>query len=961
MVTDTLKQIENINASLQWIKQYRPEHYESRFLQLVEERRKLMRIAETEQDNPAIAAYGVSQVGKSYLINCLLQKNGKPFLLESEEKTYNFIEEMNPKTDNTEATGVVTRFTSFSQNPQLYCKKYPILMRCLSVTDVILIICDGYYHDINDFTTYSESEITSIANDIYEKYKGNAENYQSAVQADDLLTIKAYFSKYNNNAQAFLHTSFFDQVALVINRIPSSDWVDVFSILWSRNPYQTRLFTKMLSTLAKFKYAKYVYLPPQALLHNGVNEATVMSVQCLNELFLDNLDADRYTDVYLRQGEDYDKLSNMTKSEVCAVCAEIIVKIGNEYLENTNRYFFDDIDPKIASQLTTGDVKMEILKHNDMLDFPGARSRKKLQLDTMSEDSILTTVLLRGKVAYLFNMYNESKRINILLYCHHQEKNEVSEIPLLLRDWIMNNVGQTMEMRKETLRLTENISPLFYIGTKFNIDMSPKTEDIANEENALKGRWQQRFHKVLYSECFNSDGSLDMEEQKIFLNWTRKDEHFTNSYVLRDYKFSSSKASKLYDDERTPRSHMLMDREYYTLMRETFINSEHVKCFFSNPELSWDVCASINNDGSLYIIENLFKIAIKMGEARKTRFGNDVKTSAAKIRQLMSGYYISDDISEILQENISKANGIFRELEFTCQSEPEFFGHLIQALQMTEAESFKELHKLLPTLTSTVYDSNSIKDYELIRKRCNNFAGLTSEDAKWKSFMAQYHFSTQEEAAEFLRRRNIDVQKLFQGDTIKRKNSAVISNHLMTLWEKKINSMQMTNMFTGAEHMDEIVMSDLVSCIINTSVNINLMNHIESDIADYVDVLNISTINEDLIADMIATTISDFITNFGYDYLTPEQITNSQRVAREYNLPCFNWIEKERKEEYDEDEMTELFNDILSSSNHYTPAYEANYNSWLEYLYIAYISHLNIPDYNKEENDKLKMILDALK
>ena len=959
MAKDIAKQIENINKSLSWIKKHRPEHYDQRFLQLVEERRKLRRIAESEQDNPAIAAYGVSQVGKSYLMNCMLQKNGKPFMLEANGTSYNFIEEMNPKTDNTEATGVVTRFTSFSKSKDRYSKEYPIMMRCLSLTDIVLIISDTYFNDLTDFTTCSEKELSEQADAIYNKYKNMPEIFTSPLQADNILDISAYFMKYLNGAQAFRHTDFFKKLALVANHIPSGEWASVFSILWNNSNNHTKLFVRMLSTLTKFKFARYVYLTPQALLHNGINEDTVMSVQCLNELLLPQ--PKYYTDVYLREGDSYQKLSQLTKSEVCAVCAEIVVKIDDEYLDNSSRYCFDDVAPQVASLLTHDEVKMNILRENDMLDFPGARSRVKKQLATLGEDKILIEVLLRGKVAYLFNMYNEAKRINILLYCHHHQQNDVADIPLLLKDWILNNIGDTMEKRRRTMELTEHISPLFYVGTKFNIDMSEKPEKIANEENALRGRWQQRFTKVLYAQCFNADGSLDAEDQKIFLNWTRPDEHFSNSYVLRDFKFSSPVASKLYDGEKTSSATMLMPRSYYDLMRQTFCESDDVKCFFKNPELAWDVAASINNDGALYIIENLSKIAATMVRTREEQFNDVVSQSVRNILNIMKEYYVSDDTAELLTENIRKANGIFREMEFACQGEPEYFGHLLQALQLSESLSYKELHRLIPTLTATVHDTSKIQDYELIRKRCGNFEGCKNENEKWQKFIETYRFMNQDEAAEYLKVRNIDTKKLFQGEKLKRKNSAIISDDLITLWQTNIQSVQFMNTFTGDGQVDEIIMTNLIACIINTAQSIGLEERIEQKIADYVDVLNTSSINEDLIADMVATTISDFIINFGYAYLTEEQIATSRRVAKEQHLQCFDWTERERKEHFEEDEMTELFNEILSSTARYTPAYEANYNCWLEYMYIAFIAHINVPDYDREANDELKVVLDELK
>ena len=360
MTQNITTQIENINKSLEWIKKNKPQDYEQKFLQLIEERRKLKKLKAANQENPAIAAFGVSQVGKSYLMNCILQKDGVPFLIEANGRKYKFIEEMNPKTGNTEATGVVTRFSSFSRDANKYSKEYPILMKCLTVADVILILSDGYYNDISDYTTYSEAEIAEIGENIYKKYAQMPVIAGSAISPDCIMDIRAYYKKHINNAQAFIHASFFDQLALVADRIPTSDWVDVFSILWHKSEHQIKLFRAILKTLEKLQFSAYVYLPAEALLHNGINENTVMSVQCLNELFLEQ--PNYFTDAYIRHGEDYTKIANLTKSEICAVCAEIIVKITQDYIDNSNSYSFCNItDPQVMNQLSAGRNRIEKL------------------------------------------------------------------------------------------------------------------------------------------------------------------------------------------------------------------------------------------------------------------------------------------------------------------------------------------------------------------------------------------------------------------------------------------------------------------------------------------------------------------------------------------------------------------------------------------------------------------------
>ncbi|MBQ4063467.1 MAG: hypothetical protein IJC92_04225 [Bacteroidaceae bacterium] len=659
MIQGIKTQISNINSSLEWIKKNRPTDYEQKFLQLVEERRQLKRLEIADEDNPAIAVYGGYQVGKTYLTNSILRKNDDTFKIKADGKSYKFIEEINPPMDYHQTTGIVTRFTSFSKTPGKYCEKYPILMKCLSVADIILILSNGYYNYIYDYvTTYSEAEITELAERLYNKYRNMPTIAASAITPDCVMDMKEYFRKHIEYAREVLHSSFFERISLVADKIPADDWVEVFSVLWHKNQHLTKLFKKMLDTLAKLRFQKYVYLPVQAILHERISENTVMSVQCLYELLSES--PRFFTDAYIKCDGSFDKVANLTKSEICAVCAEIIIKIDEEYLENTNRFSFCNItDTRVQAALSNGRTRKEhknevtgetevsyetsinVLKENDMLDFPsGGHLAKKEALVTLQEDPFLISVLRRSKVAYLFNMYNEAMLINILLYCHHFAQNAEYDMPLLLNSWIMNYVGNTMEKRRKTLELTDGISPLFYIGTKFNIDMERKAEEISNSTNALSGRWQQRFEKVLYHQCFNADGSLDAQQKKIFLNWTQEGECFNNSYILRDFKFSGELASRLYKDENTDNKSMLIPEEHYRNLRETFCSSEHVRRFFKFPELSWDVCASIDNDGAQYIISQLAKVASKMGLTREEQFKSKLAKVERTVLSIIEKYHI---------------------------------------------------------------------------------------------------------------------------------------------------------------------------------------------------------------------------------------------------------------------------------------------------------------------------------
>ena len=79
-----------------------------------EYRRKIRRIRSALGKNCSAAAYGESQVGKSYLMSSLLSSPDSPFVITNAGKSYSFIDDLNPSGGNNSkvvSTGVITRLT----------------------------------------------------------------------------------------------------------------------------------------------------------------------------------------------------------------------------------------------------------------------------------------------------------------------------------------------------------------------------------------------------------------------------------------------------------------------------------------------------------------------------------------------------------------------------------------------------------------------------------------------------------------------------------------------------------------------------------------------------------------------------------------------------------------------------------------------------------------------------------
>ena len=958
MITKIADQIENINKSLDWIKKNKPQDYDQKFIQLIELRRTLRKVLSASYNNPGIAAFGKSQVGKSYLISCLLQDNGKPFMVKAGNELHNFVYKINPPSDNgggKESTGVITRFSSFNRAPDRYSEKFPVLVKTFSVTDLLLVLADSYFNDFGDYVVIDEDEINTISQKWNEKYSNSAIVSNSPIKADDILFLKYYFNKYIHHAHTLNKTSLFNHLTMLIERIPVSDYPNVFSCLWNNETNFNNVFTRLLTTLSTFGFAEYIYLPIEAVLHKDVKENTIMSVQCLKQLFEDS--KTHTSDVYIKKGDDFVKCAtNMPKSELCAICSEVVFKIEESFLSSTQSYAWENMNTSVQNKVNHNPIELKMLRTNDLLDFPGARSREAERLSKLSTSTVMD-FFLRGKVAYLFNKYNEEMFINILLYCHHNKDNDVTYLYSLLESWVHNYVGKTPSERKRKIEIAHK-SPLFYIGTMFNLHMELQPGKVESEqtEETIDQTWIGRFETILNRQCFHRE-TTDWVK-----NWTEDGDDFKNSYVLRDYKFSE-KIYNGFTEEGKETSRRISD-VFYDKMRSSFIKDQYVQNLFQNPDIAWDAAASMNNDGALYILENLADVAAQMDKTREEDFAKVLNSVSGKLYDIMHGYHQSTDIEEILEGNIRKAKAIFREMDFTCNTDNYYFGHLIQALQITEPECYKVVHKVMQS-TEILGKVNDFKDYEIIRSSCKN-SGYPIEEAKedtdkWQCIMNTYGFSTQSDAEEFLMHKHIDIQKLFSGSFKRKQNSCVIADAVYNHWCAKIKSVDFINEFSNEDNFDSSIMTNLIEQMVLTSGTLSIADRMAGLISDYVNVIDIHAANESLISDILADVIQDFVLDFGFEYLSDEEKASAKKVCQNRKIPAFNFIEKEIPEIVDETGLTALFNEMSTNPKALLPSFEDNYHKWLEYMFISFVATLEIPDYDPEANMVLEILLKKIK
>lgn len=967
-----------INEGLAWLKANKPEQYEQSFFQIVDGRRRLRRQLRALEENLAVGAFGESQTGKSYQINTLLNRHDKAFRIKADSHPdgVGFVDDINPIGDDREATGVVTRLTGFRRHPERYRSDWPVIVRLLNVGQLTAILSSGYFTNIRDYTTYSDDELRAIADLIKERYANRPEQSNRVLTEDDVLDIKSYLANYvEAPTQSILRSKYFETLTRVISRVPVSELSSVLKYLWHENEVITRLFERLMSVLARFDYARDIYLPLEAVMHHNENRRTILSVACLNGL--DDEHWDITTDVMVPIDGDPSQLrlqKDIATCDICAVSAEVVFKIDDEYLNEDRQYFYDDAragEPGFLSRSShaklSATVNKSLLAQTDLLDFPGARSPEQQDEAFIAEgncdqagQSVLVKLFLRGKIAYLFNHYSESHMMNVLLFCHHQKQSEVKNLHILIDQWVRRNVGATAEERAQTLRRTGGISPLLLVATKINIDMTPKNYESHNNATALNNRWEDRFRTVLL------DAVLNWTNVDWFRNWDARGSSFKDTYLLRSYEYSScsNNGNGMFSGynitTQSPEKALEFDPEYYRLLRRTFTTNDSVRELFFDPELAFDVASTVNNDGSLYIIERMTAAAKVACEIRREKMQQERNSIMEMVRDILDKEYDHDDEGEKLLKSIATASNLRWEFDTSCSTDSYYFGHLLQALQVTEAECLQVVHQLVHG-TAINNELHNLKDYQLIIRRCRNFEGCSNDDERWQRLLRAYGWRSREQAAAELARRDIDPKLLFAPRLRPQTNQTFIADHIMELWRNKVKSEELMNTFTSARNgFNPVLMNDLTKTLLDSAECVKLADRIAELIRTEVSIPNVSQIKESLVADIMATTINAFVKDFGYSLLSEAHIEKVRHIAEDNFLPVFDYIGRERPSSFNHAELADMFERAFDTGGALTESFENHYNEWLEYMTIAFIVDLKRPDLSPEVNRALGDIIEQI-
>ncbi|MEM9577287.1 MAG: putative virulence factor [Pseudomonadota bacterium] len=581
--------------------------------------RRAERLGKSARTNMSVSVFGPSQAGKSFLVSVLARPSDGRLTADFNGPggQLDYISQVNPAGDG-ESTGLVTRFTmTKAPTPD----GFPIQLNLLSEADIARTIINSFFEDGD------QSEAPPEPDDLKAHFATHAGKAGAGdvpgLSFEEIYEIAEYVENtFGKVAYASHLRGFWDEAASLAPRMTVKDRGDFLSILWGGYQPLTDLYVKLSTALQTIDNAEEIYASMEAL---QPRETSIIDVNTLSGLFRPE------SEDLLSLRTPGGKVAQLNRAVVCALAAELVFPMAEQ--------------------------PSEFFAETDLLDFPGARNRFELPLAKTLEnpEEGVTNMLLRGKVAYLFDRYVANQEITSMLLCVPDSNMETLSLPGLVEQWIDLTHGATPAERAKSECI------LFFVMTKFDKHLI---------DTASGAEVYERFERRM-------DASLIKGFGKVATSWVHKwttSAPFQNCFWLRNPYYPIEAFIKYENDREVE---ILPDKVARVAeLKAGCLEAEAVQKHFKDPDRAWEAALGLNDGGVSYLVEELTKVCkpqskISQITAQIDKLTHDV---LGELRDL----YVSDDIETRIDEKRESAAQIIDCLELTLQSHR--FGAFINAL-----------------------------------------------------------------------------------------------------------------------------------------------------------------------------------------------------------------------------------------------------------------------------------------
>ncbi len=603
-----------------------------------------------------LGVFGASQAGKSYLVNTMAS-GGADLVCHWGDAQIEFMTHINPSGGDKEATGAVTRFTHDSIAT---LAGFPVCIRVLKTCEIALILCNSFYKDFTSTSnevflkldenlnaSFYEPFFKEIAQDPSNLAKSSMEG--KAISRADVVYMADYVREHASGKLASLSSddNFWVILRDIAPKLNAKGLAKAFSLLWGRIPILEELFEKLINELFKLEGADTVFTKIDAFVEKSDrgtlvqhDDGTVLSISTLSGIYSNP----RRITVAFKDGAEV-KTADLGFASLAAAVLELQFP-----LEGQSK-----------------------LKDFDVLDFPGARSRRAdnaadfIQKGCNEETrSKSFEFLRRGKVAYLFDRYAKDRELDVLLFCiNSSAQQEVSSLVEILNGWIAQNIGATPQDRAKFKDV-----PLIGIMTRFDQQMEKVLK------NAVGGRPMEACKTMTTAfEHFNNCSWLN--------EWTPGQIHKRFFLVRRPamgspFKVEDGKELGLLD-EYAP---------YLEELKEDFAKDKGAEHLYAGTLQALDDVLKLDDGGADAVLSLISKDFTNYQESRK-RIIDNVKNLINEACDDLAKYQ-SGSGSQALARALERGRKISKEF-LQCEHQFPLFGFIRECLEL-DSNRLEELY-----------------------------------------------------------------------------------------------------------------------------------------------------------------------------------------------------------------------------------------------------------------------------
>ncbi len=587
-----------------------------------------------------VGVFGPSQAGKSYMISALARRGTERLMADFAGLPVDFIAEINPA-GGKELTGVVTRFTIEHGAPSP--AGHPVEIRLLTEIDVVKILVNAYVNDIvHDQEDESQHDATKILEALDQLAPRMAAGPVGPLGEDQCTDLEEYCNERligNPRIKVLRRIGFWDRLAELAPRLAVADRAKLFTIIWDGLEVFTGIYRRLYDALASIDFAPTAYCALDGLctLEGGVAKrraASIINVETLAGL--GDPDATGADSVSISTGK---RQAMMRRAELTALIAELkIVMKDRPYA------FFD---------------------HTDLLDFPGARSRKANEVRHIAQPGVREELFLRGKVAYLFERYCAEQELTSMLLCMGPENMEVVSLPGLVFEWIRATQGEKPADR------VGRPNALFLIMTKFDMAFAQG----AGSETG-PARWSTRLQTSLLKP-FSAHPAWPLE-------WT-PGRAFDNCLWIRNPNFRQDAIFDYASPDSLVETGVRSDKvKFVGDLRKWFLENEDVHKHFSDPVEAWEAALNLNDGGISLVVRRLEPLCNPA--LKRDQVTGRLQRLVDSVQQRLQPLFFTGDINA---EQIKKEAMVQRIAErlAACIAN-QAFGEFLRALQIPESDVY---------------------------------------------------------------------------------------------------------------------------------------------------------------------------------------------------------------------------------------------------------------------------------